>query len=152
MTSQSNESLLKAIIDVQNMVINHDEPSSVFESMLGKIIEITGSLFGFMGEVFYSSEKKPFLKAYAISNIAWNDETRALYEMHLSTGLEFHNLDTLFGAALKTGEPVISNDPSHDQRSTGLPAGHPALTSFLCLPVKNGEKLIGYATFFNPPA
>ena len=51
-------------------------------------------------------------------------------------GSEFHNLKTLFGAAIVSGEPVIANDPPNDPRRGGLPLGHPAMTAFLGLPIR----------------
>jgi len=41
----------------------------------------------------------------------------------------------LFGYTLKTGETVISNDPSNDTKRGGLPKGHPPLRHYLGLPL-----------------
>src|SRR5680860_968905 len=49
------------------------------------------------------------MRARSLKRFSWNTETQALYEQHLAQELEFTNLDTLFGAALRTGDPVISN-------------------------------------------
>jgi len=56
------------------------------------------------------------MRARSLKRFSWNTETQALYEQHLAQELEFTNLDTLFGAALRTGDPVISNNLAHDPR------------------------------------
>ncbi len=122
-----------------------------FQILLENILEISASEFGFIGEILLTKKGDPYLKTYAISNIAWNDETRALYEEGTERGMDFHNLNTLFGAAIKTGEAVIANDPPIDPRSGGLPEGHPPLNSFLGLPIKIFDKMIGMVGLANKP-
>jgi PAS domain S-box-containing protein len=119
--------------------------------LLQGLLELTQSAYGFIGEVLYDEQGQPYLKTHALTNIAWNEETRRLYEEHASTGLEFHNLHTLFGQVMATGEMVISNDPAHDARSGGLPAGHPALSSFLGMPIYYGEEMVGMYGVANRP-
>jgi PAS domain S-box-containing protein len=87
----------------------------------------------------------------AITNIAWNDETRAFYAENAPQGLVFSNLDTLFGAVLKGGQTVIANDPANDSRSGGIPEGHPPLNAFLGIPFYKGSTLVGMAGMANRP-
>ncbi len=68
----------------------------------------------------FTPEGAPYLKTHAITNIAWNDETRKFYELNAPEGMEFHNLKTLFGAVMTTGRPVIANEPANDPRRAGL--------------------------------
>ena len=57
--------------------------------------------------------------------------------------------NTLFGAALKTGEVVIANDPANDSRSGGIPPGHPPLNAFLGIPLYAGNRMVGLAGIAN---
>jgi len=123
----------------------------IFDSLLEKLLDITGSEYGFIGEILHKQDHTPYLKTYAITNIAWNHETRKLYRENVRNGLEFHNLDTLFGYTIRTGEVVISNNPAEDPRSGGLPKGHPSLNAYLGLPLYSGNKLIGMAGISNRP-
>ena len=92
----------------------------------------------------------PYLKANALSNIAWNEETRKLFkDRQQEGGLIFSNMDNLLGATIKEGKPVISNNPSVDPRSSGLPKGHPPLNSYMGLPVMRGDKLVGIVGMAN---
>ena len=66
--------------------------------------------------------------------------------------MEFHNLKTLFGAALTSGEPIIANNPCHDPRRGGLPEGQPALNAFLGIPVHHGKEMVALVGISNRPA
>lgn len=101
--------------------------------------------------MFYQSDGAPYLKEHAITNIAWDEATRALLEAHSKTGLEFRKLNTLYGAVLTTGKVVISNTPSIDPRRHGIPEGHPPLNAFLGTPFYNGKKLVGMVGLANRP-
>ena len=134
--------LVNAISTAQSRFIRDADVMALFDKLLLDILSISGSEYGFIGEILYRNDQ-PYLKTLAISNIAWNDETRQFYEENAPTGLEFTNLDTLFGAAIKNGEIVIANDPATDPRSGGLPPDHPSLDAFLGVPFYRGEKVIG---------
>lgn len=140
--------LMEFVTKTQSSFITQTNINESFDTMLSGVLQLTQSEFGFMGEVLQQADGTPYLKTLAISNITWNEETSALYEQNKEKGMEFFNLKTLFGEAIVTKEPVIANTPSNDNRSSGLPQGHPALDSFLGLPLlRNGEivALIGVA-------
>jgi len=123
----------------------------MFDTLLSEILDYTQSEYGFIGEVLYDEKGDPYLQTHAITNIAWNDATRKLYDEHKKTGMIFRNLHTLFGAAMSTGEPVIANHPATDPRRGGLPHGHPAMNAFLGIPFRYGEKLVGMVGVANKP-
>ena len=133
----------------KNFALN-TEAKVVFEEMNTKLIDITQSEYGFIGEVF-NDGTQDFLKTHAITNIAWNKETRDFYETNAPEGLEFKNLKSLFGHVITTGKPVISNNPYEDDRRGGLPEGHPHMGSFLGLPILLQGKFIGMVGMANRP-
>ncbi|MBT3365667.1 MAG: transporter substrate-binding domain-containing protein [Nitrospina sp.] len=143
--------LLNIIRKSQSEYILEKESKPVFEHLLRDILDLTKSEFGFIGRILYREGNVPYLKTFSISNISWNEESKKLYEASLETGFEFNNLDTLFGAVIKTGNFVNSNDPKNDPRSYGLPPGHPPLKSFLGLPFYKGDKLLGMVGIANRP-
>jgi len=112
-------------------------------------LEITESEYGFIGEIFYSVNKQPFIQCYATTNIAWSKETRRLYEETQKKGMIFDKLDSLYGSVLKTGQLVIANNPATDPRRFGLPKGHPALNAFMGLPFYGGGQLLGVVGIAN---
>lgn len=143
--------ILEAISKAQSQFIANVDTKVLFDDLLADLLSLTQSEYGFIGEVLHDPDGKPYLKSHAITNIAWNDETRAFYEKHAATGLEFRNLKSLFGAVLTTGKEVISNSPSIDPRRCGIPEGHPALSSFLGLPFYNAGQMIGMIGIANRP-
>ncbi|MHC5024915.1 MAG: CHASE domain-containing protein, partial [Planctomycetota bacterium] len=140
---QDQNKLLEAITDAQAQFITNADAQDVFDSLLSNLLDVTGSEYGFIGEVLHDRDGTPYLKTYAITNIAWNDETRAFYEQNAPAGMEFRNLETLFGAAITTEKPVIANEPGRDPRAGGLPSGHPAMHCFLGMPLVLGDEIIG---------
>lgn len=135
----------------QEAFITGTPTDQLFDRLLGEILDFTDSEYGFIGEVLYDEKGAPYLKTHALTNIAWNDATRKLFEESKATGFIFSNLQTLFGAALTTGKPVVANHPATDSRRGGLPHGHPAMNAFLGLPFHYGDKLVGLVGLANRP-
>jgi len=131
------------IMRAQTLFIGAQDPRHAFDVLLDDLLSITKSEYGFIGEVLYSADGSPYLKTHTITNIAWNEETRAFYNDNIEEGLVFANLKTLFGQVMVTGKPVIANDPSTDPRRGGLPEGHPPLNAFLGFPFGTGGKIEG---------
>jgi two-component sensor histidine kinase/CheY-like chemotaxis protein len=143
--------LLRAVTEVQDELMSGTDPHHLFDGLLDKLVSLTGSEFGFIDEIFHNGEGLPRRRLRALTNIAWNEETQRFYEEHRSRGIVFYDHGNLAGATMKSGRAVISNDPSNDPRSRGLPAGHPPLKSFLGLPLYFRDKLIGTVGLANRP-
>ncbi|MGH6894694.1 MAG: GAF domain-containing protein, partial [Dongiaceae bacterium] len=135
--------LLDAVRLIQSSYIGGADPNQACEQMLAMLLDVTQSDYGFVGEVRYDEAGAPYLKAHAVTNIARNEETRRLYAENAPQGLEFRNLEALFGAAITGGKPVIANDPVTDPRSGGRPDGHPPLKCFLGVPLYFGQDMVG---------
>lgn len=143
--------LLQTLFEAHQQYIEKKNPKIIFEGLLQALLELTNSEYGFIGEIKQDARGNPFLKTMAITNIAWNQETRDFYDKSAPSGLEFYNLNTLFGAAITSGRPVISNDPDSDPRAGGRPPGHPPLNSFLGAPLIGGSGMVGLVGVANRP-
>lgn len=153
-TAQSllaSQRLLEGIRRAQEIFISSNEPREAFERLLEMLLSITESEYGFVGEVLKSGDGSQYLQTHAITNIAWSEETRRLYEERAATGFVFDKLDNLFGAVIRSGQPVIANDPRNDPRSGGLPPGHPPLHAFLGIPFLRNGRMVGMAGIANRP-
>ncbi len=122
----------------------------IFNQMLDDILRITDSEFGFIGEIRYENDT-PYVKTHAITDISWDDVSRQRYTKFAGEGVEFHDLNTLYGEAIRTQSAVISNDPQHDVRSAGLRDGHPPLHAFLGVPLILGDNMVGMVGIANRP-
>lgn len=140
-TKEKKKSELSEFIsDIRKKYIEfNNEPKVFFEFLLNEIIAFSKCEYGFIGEILEKNGKK-FLKTYAITDISWNKETETFYKENAPNGLEFMNLETLFGEVIKKAQPVITNKPSSHPASAGIPDGHPALNSFLGIPLFNNNK------------
>ncbi|MFQ5508982.1 MAG: sigma 54-interacting transcriptional regulator [Leptospirillia bacterium] len=148
---QSDTALFESISQIQSQHIQAQDMNTLCDDMLARLLDLTGSEYGFIGEMLHTPEGAPYLKTRAISDIAWNDESRKFYDENVARGLEFFNLDTLFGEVLKTRWPVIADDPENDPRSGGLPEGHPPLNTFLGHPLIVGNEMLGMVGIANRP-
>ena len=144
----NSETLLEAVTKAQEEFVCEKPSQEIFNHLLDSLLKLTGSEYGFIGEVL-EKDKKPYLKTHAITNIAWNDDTRKFYEENAPQGLEFYNLNSLFGQVMVTEKPVIANDPYNDPRRTGLPEGHPYMGSFLGVPFFFNDEINGMVGIAN---
>jgi signal transduction histidine kinase/CheY-like chemotaxis protein/HAMP domain-containing protein len=140
---QRSHRQIKIIDHLRSLYIRSPDPFIMFDTLLLDLLNFTGSEFGFIGEVLQEKDGSPYMKAYAFSNVAWNEETRRFYEENKKKGFIFKDLNNLFGRVLTTGEVVIANDAPNDPRANGTPPGHPPIMTFLGSPVYYGNKLIG---------
>lgn len=141
--AKSQQELMAAMHQVQEDYIHRRKVHEIFDDTLTRILDVTQSEYGFIGEILYEEDNTPYLKTYAITNVAWDDETRDFYAKKAPNGLEFRNLDTLFGKTIKTGELVISNDPANDPRAGGRPKGHPPLNTYIGIPIESASGMVG---------
>ncbi|MBC9794899.1 PAS domain-containing protein [Sinomicrobium weinanense] len=141
---RSQNRLFGILKDIQDRFYLSESPYELFNTLLQNIIEITESEFGFIGEILPDKQTgQPYLKTLAISNIAWDEKSRKIYEDTKTDGVVFTNLNTLFGQVMQTGETYISNTPATDKKRGGTPKGHPKLRSFIGLPAKTNSELVG---------
>ncbi len=147
---KTREDLLAAIHQAESEFITSADAEKTFRTLLDKILSLTESEYGFIGEVLHAKDGEPYLKVHAITDIAWDEETRAQCDS-MAPNLEFHNLRNLFGEVVVTGQPVIANDPLHDHRRGGLPQGHPPIRAFFGLPFYHGDRLVGMVGIANRP-
>ncbi|MUH01179.1 GAF domain-containing protein [Scytonema sp. UIC 10036] len=161
---EASHNLLKALAVAQSQFIVDANPRILFDNLLDNLLELTQSEYGFIGEVLYTEKGQPeleahmkvrgqpYLRTHAITNIAWNDETRAFYEEHAPKGMDFYNIKTFFGEVLVTGQPVIANNRTTDPRWGNIPEDHPPLKAFLGLPFFYKEnQLLGMVGIANRP-
>jgi PAS domain S-box-containing protein len=143
--------MLDAVRRAQAIYIDTDDKRNAFEGLLAAFLELTGSAYGFVGEVHFGDDGAPYLVTRAITNIAWDEASRLLYESQMDAGMAFRNLRSLFGQTMVTGLPVISNAPASDARSGGLPPGHPPMDSFLGVPIVAGDRQVAMVGLANQP-
>ncbi len=145
--------LLKAVQKAQQLFIQGNEkPNTIFAELLDTLLALTESEFGFLAKVvIHPQTKAPYLKILSMTNIAWSEETSALYEKYREEGMEFTKLNSLYGHVIHTKQPYISNSPASDPHKHGTPHGHPPLRTFLGIPILANDALLGMIGIANAP-
>ncbi len=143
--------LLMAVSRAQSSFIRTAHSRQAFDLLLTELLGLTGSSYGFVGEVFYDSPTEPWLNIHAINNLAWDDASRKRFAQAQTDGLSYRRLDSLFGEVLRTGQPVVSNQPKSDPRAGGVALGHAPLSAFLGIPVGQPGHLLAMVGLANKP-
>jgi len=106
--------------------------------------EVTGSKFGFIGEIGSDG----LLHDIGISDPGW----RAC-KMEDATGHRVNSenckIHGLYGKVFLDEKPFFSNTPASHPSSIGTPAGHPAIDSFLGVPLINRGRTVGLVALAN---
>ncbi|PQJ95090.1 response regulator [Chromatium okenii] len=125
--------------------------SATSSLLLDGLLILTKSAHGLILEAVEKPDGSIGFKPQAISGIAWNDQTRQLLEVAQVEGMEFRNLQNLFGTILRAGAAVIVNDFDHAAHALPFPVGHPVIHAFLGMPIRNGDQLLGIVGLANRP-
>ena len=118
------------------------------EDQLGKTClkaaeELTGSQFGFIGELNSSGR----MDTIAISDPGW--ECCRLPKSRAPILISNMEVRGLWGEVIRKDHFLISNDPAKHPARIGLPHGHPPLLSYLGVPLRRGGNCIGVISLGN---
>ncbi len=129
--------LLDGINRLLQDTLKCETEDEVARTCLAVAEELTGSKFGFIGEVSPAGR----FDTIAISNPGWDackmpgsKATRLIKHMKIRG---------IWGKVLKDEQSLIVNDPAACPSRVGTPEGHPPITSFLGVPLKQRDKTIG---------
>jgi len=134
--------LLEFLKDGLTSFVDEDDFLFVAESILGELMRITQSEYGFTGEVIYDG-LDPYVKIHAANNLKWDDKTVDLYHYKCKEGLEVHDLDNLIGDVVLKKKVVICNDVKKDSSGKSMPKSHLDLKNFIGVPIIYGDRLVG---------
>ncbi|MDI6644320.1 MAG: PAS domain S-box protein [Methanobacteriaceae archaeon] len=136
-------SLIKAINRILKESITCESAQDVAKICLNVAEELTLSKFGFIGELNSSGS----FDTLAISDPGWDEcimpDTRVV---KLISDMKIRGY---WARAIKNDESVIVNDPVSDPERLGEPEGHPRITSFLGVPLKQEGKTVGMIALAN---
>ncbi|MCG2768269.1 MAG: PAS domain S-box protein, partial [Anaerolineae bacterium] len=129
--------LLEAVNKVLLETLRCETDEEVARTCLAVAEELTGSKFGFIGEVNQAGR----FDSIAISDPGWNtcrmprtDAVRMLRDMEIRG---------IWGGVIKGGQSKVINAPSSHPDRVGTPEGHPPVTAFLGVPLKRAGETVG---------
>ncbi|MEW6417734.1 MAG: diguanylate cyclase [Nitrospirota bacterium] len=101
---------------------------------------LTKSVFGYVG---YIDPATGYLILPTLTREIW-DECKVK-----DKGIVFKKFKGLWGWVLNNHKPLMTNTPSDDPRSSGIPTGHLPIYRFLSAPALIGDKLFGQISVAN---
>jgi|GEM_PF-2732599 len=137
--------VLNAINTIFRENIKCDTEEDLARTCLVAAQEVTGSQFGFIGELNSAGR----FDTIALSNPGWDACQVARGEATLL--IKDMEVRGLWGRVIQDERSLIVNKPKTHPDRVGLPEGHPPLTSFLGVPLKHGGRTIGMIALANKP-
>jgi PAS domain S-box-containing protein len=128
-----HKALLTAIDEVFNRVLSCRTEEELGRVFLALAQELTGSKIGFIGEI---NEAGRF-DTIAVSETGW--QACRIPPGEVTSKINNMEIRGIWGSVLKTGQSLMANDPATHPAATGVPPGHPAITSFLGAPLKQDD-------------
>jgi len=144
-------SLVQSISQTQDLFLNSTDCKPAYNHLLKNILSLTNSQMGLIGEVRQNQQGEFSLKILALSGEPQCPHGIALLQGIQNEGMVFKQLDNLLGAAVSRGKVVISKNVAADSKQVGLPKGHPAMTTYMGIPVFSGQSVTGLIGLANRP-
>jgi two-component sensor histidine kinase len=141
---QRKNHIFEGINRIFSHVVQAQTEEEIGNLCLSVALEVTGSHIGFVGEVGSDG----LLHDIAISDMGWNMCTMYDKTGHRRPPRDFV-LHGLYGRIIDSGKGFFTNDPLSHPDSIGLPSGHPALKSFLSVPLIEEGKVVGILAVAN---
>ena len=138
--------ILEAINHMLRETLRCETDEEVARTCLGVAQDLTGSRFGWIGEVNLSGR----LDTIAMSDPGW--DCCRMPEAQAAPMIRNMEIRGIWSRVLKDGKSLITNDPTTHPDRVGVPSGHPALTAFLGVPLKDAGQTIGMIALANKPS
>jgi signal transduction histidine kinase len=135
--------LLAAINSVFLETLTAANQEAVAQTCLKVAQELTGSPFGFIGEI----TPEGLFNITALSDPGW--EACRMPETQAVVLIKNMKIRGIWGHVLLKKRSLIVNDPISFPARVGVPEGHPPLTSFLGVPLNDKDKVIGMIAMAN---
>ncbi len=143
--AERRREVLSAINRIFRDTLQSENDHHVAAVCLSEVEKITGSPFGWIGEVNDSDG----LEMIARSETGWSECT--IPECDVLRKTERMRIRGICALALEKGESQIVNNPSLHPASVGIPKDHPPIYSFLGVPLKRSGKTFGMIALANKP-
>lgn len=129
------------LLDLLRQTLQHYLANPDFQAastpLLDGMLRLTGSAYGFLGEVLYDMDGLPFFKPQALSQVIWDDESRHLCLEKQTPEADYQSLDNLIDAVMHSGEMATVQMPT--------------LGNIIVLPILYQEAVIGIVGLSSQP-
>ncbi|NTW50103.1 MAG: PAS domain S-box protein, partial [Chlorobiales bacterium] len=141
---QTNQ-LLTAISEIQSAFIADMEPGILFKSILDKFLLLTGSDYGFIGELSHGSKNSMALKIYSMQDNEEKLSNLITCNLNSKSCQKCGKLFSICSNIIASNQSFIAHDIELDNKHACLPQASSRIENLLGLPLFSGEELIGIA-------
>ena len=135
-----SESVNAALASLSTALLGAESIDVIAELVLFHGKQLTGSRHGFVGHI---DKDTGHLVSTTLSHDIWN-ECRVTDKTYV-----FEHFKGLWGWVLDNRQPMMTNAPAADPRSTGIPRGHMPVERFISVPVMLDDRLMGQIALAN---
>ena len=148
---QRTNAILSALREAQSHFMSEADAQAALENLLDSMLSLTGSQYGFVGELVDTAGGELRLKAHAVKAraAANREDAGLLFERMLAADLAAQ--DSLLGQIVASGEVVAVTDAEASSLAEDLVPAGLSLATFLGLPFFSGGELVGVAGMANRP-
>ena len=147
-TAEQTNRLLKVVSEIQLQFIRQGGAVAWFEKALQAFLDITGSTYGFIGNVEHVAGTTPQLHIRAAISRPVEPAAQNSHRPSPAGNSQLSNLTTLSDETLRTGQLQILNPPP--QLSQGDESASD-VTAIMTIPLRDDEQLIGIVGVANRP-
>ncbi len=140
---RENINLLNSISHAQSQFISHVDSGEMFQGLLERLVDITDSRSGFIGEVFYLPSDKPYMTTHAVLDSVPNRDPWVDNRDGVEQSSASDYVDCYFQEIVQNQKPIISNDPASDSRWAGPTRFQAPPQSLIGLPLLIGQEVVG---------
>ncbi len=130
-----------ALSDLSRTLISQSSIEDISSQILEVSKKLTASMFGYAG---YIDPKTGYLICPTMTRDIW--ESCQVVEKDIV----FKEFCGLWGWVLKNRKALLTNSPSKDSRSSGIPEGHVPIHRFLSAPAMFDKDIVGQIALANP--
>ncbi len=131
----------RAVADLSAALIASEPVEDISYRVLEHARRLTGSAFGYVG---YIDPETGHLVSSTMTRDIWDACEVA------GKSVVFEEFGGLWGWVLDHHQPLLTNTPAADPRSSGIPEGHLPIRRFLSAPALIGGELVGQIALANP--
>lgn len=127
---------------MSHYVGTHDRKQT-FNFLLKGLLLVTGSASGFMAEVLYGEDHKPYLKRNVASNVLWEQLIEHFTQDTLVEQSHEDGVAGLLAAALRSGQTMRANEIVLSAGAGEAGLSQTEFDNVLVVPVFYGEQIVG---------
>ena len=130
----------RAMAELAGLLLREESQYEIASLTLEMAKKLTGSRFGYVG---YIDSETGYLVCPTMTKDIWDSCEVS------NISVVFEHFAGLWGWVLKHKQPLLTNMPFNDLRSSGVPNGHMHIERFLSVPAIINDELVGQVSLAN---